>query len=242
MYRAEIRGNETSLEIIHKNFKDYVLQEEGKYFLTCEKFQTIDKDDLFSFAGKILNDILFILNLKINEPCDANLGAIENVKEDGTKDIYIHVNPAVATAKVNHPTITIENKETGEIQIFDPYKSSEDLKCYLKCIAKNKDVRTVLEYLKEKNKFNFSFNLYFILEIIGKDLGRKEEIPKQFSCISGKKFSNLKYTLNHGMEEKSRHHTESPIEAKILAKNEVEELVKTIVEEWLYTKCEFISN
>ena len=119
----------------------------------------------------------------------------------------------------------------------DSQKSLENFAPYLVCISKNKNVKTVLRYLKEKNESNFAFNYYKILEIIGEDLGSKKDIPKKFNCISNNKFSNLTYSLNNGMEEKSRHYAKSTIETKVLNKEEIEELLKAIINEWISIKC-----
>jgi hypothetical protein len=39
------------------------------------------------------------------------------------------------------------------------------------------------------------------------------------------------------MGDKSRHHEELPIDSKILSEEEVEKLVKDIIEEWISKKC-----
>lgn len=197
----------------------------------------VSKEDLFTFAEEKLKYLLFILNIKLRKSCNVYLGLIENVKEDGKKEIFVRAKGHKSVIKSScHYSLKFKN-EDGEIQILDPYKSSEDLKQYVKCIDKNKDVKTVLEYLKDKNESNLAFKFYKIIEIIGNDLDGKKNIPKQFNCISRNKFSDLTYTLNHGMGDKSRHHEELPIDSKILSEEEVEKLVKDIIEEWISKKC-----
>lgn len=234
MFRAQIAGDEDSLQILHKNFGEYILFEDNEYFLICPQFQNMGTDNLFSFAEKKLQHMLFILNLKINEECNVKLGAIENVKNDGKKDIYLKADPIIVKSKV-YAKCTVINKN-GEI--IDSDKSSEDLKPYLECINKNDSINNVLEYFNEINSSNLSFNLYNIIEVIGKDIGRKNDIPKHFNAISKNKFSNLTYTLNYGMEKKSRHHPESPIKDKILPEEEIKRLVKSIIIEWMSKKLD----
>lgn len=233
MFRAQLIGDENSLQILYKNFEDYIQFENEKYFMICPQFKKIANKDLFLFAEEKLNHMLFILKLKFNEDFNINLGSIENIAKDGSKNIYLKVDPIKIKINVS-AKLTVRNKN-GDIS--DPDKSSEDLKPYLECINNNANIKHVLEYFNMINSSNLSFYLYNIIEVIGRDIGRKEDIPKQFNAISGNKFSDLTYTLNYGMEKKSRHHSQEPIKDKILHKGELKRLVKDIIIEWLSRKC-----
>ena len=184
--------------------------------------------------------MLFLINLKIDDSsCNAKVGAIEKTKEDGTKCMSIPVPPACSECRATAPSIVITNKETGEI-IHDSQKSSEDLNQYLKCLNRNKHIQEVINCFQQLNSFNFAFNYYKIIEIIGKDLGGQNNIRKEFT-ISKKKFNNLTGTLNNGMGEKSRHYPESKNkklpEERILSEEKVKEIMNYIIREWLSMKC-----
>ena len=86
MFRARIIGNESSLQIIHENFGNYILSDNnGEYYFTCPEFQNQDEENLFSFAKEKLEDMLLILNLKIDDPCNVDLGHVENIKKKRCK-------------------------------------------------------------------------------------------------------------------------------------------------------------
>jgi hypothetical protein len=233
MFKVEIKGDKTSLKILDKNFENIKFGE-GNYFLECPEFEKLDKKEIFPFAEEKLKQMLFFINLKIDDSCNAKVGAIEKTKKDGTKCMLITVPPATSTSKVIAPNIIITNKETGEI-IHDSQKSSEDLNQYIKCVNENKDIKDVINYFRQGDSFNFSFNYYKIIEIIGKDLGSKQNIPKQFKSISRKKFSNLTQTLNYGLGENSRHYTES--KDRILSEEEIKRFMNDIIQEWISMKC-----
>ncbi|AEG17669.1 hypothetical protein [Methanobacterium paludis] len=234
MFKVQIKGDKTSLEILDKNFEN-IKFEEDNYFLECPEFEKIDEKEIFPFAEEKLKQMLFLINLKIDNSCNAEVGAIEKTKKDGTKCmLIITVPPITSTLKVGVPHITITNNETGEI-IHDSQKSSEDLNQYIKCVNENKDIKDVINYFRQVDSFNFSFNYYKIIEIIGKDLGSKQNIPKQFKSISRKKFSNLTQTLNYGLGENSRHYTES--KDKILSEEEIKRFMNNIIQEWISVRC-----
>lgn len=140
--------------------------------------------------------------------------------------------------RINPPVITITDKE-GNVKTYDPEIAPLDLKPYIKCIYKNDELKEVIDYLDKKNDSNFCFNYYAILEIIGKDLGSKDLIPKHISSISGNKFKKLKISLNYGMGKKSRHYPESKSVDKknILTEKEISLFMNLIIKEWLKIKC-----
>ena len=233
MFMAEIRGDEDSLEILRKNFSKLVKLEKGEYFLVFPN-HGVDLNEGLEAAKEVLEDILLVSSFKIDGNCNAEIISIQEVKSSGNKGILLHeeCNATESISVVRH----VENGN-GELKCIDSQKSPENLGQYVVCINKNGDIKKVLEYFREKDESNLAFKLYKILEVIGEDLGSKKDIPKQFNCISGKKFNNLTYTLNNGMDEKSRHHEESPIESKILSEEESKVLMKDIIDEWISMKC-----
>lgn len=239
MYRAEISGDNKSLLVLCKNFS-YVKNRDGKYYLECPEFNSMnDHSEIFDFADEILMYMLSTINLVLNNYYNAEINTIEDLKKDGSKGVAVRVsNPATFKLRINPPVIKITDKE-GNVKTYDPEIAPLDLKPYLKCIYKNDKLKEVVEYLDTKNDSNFCFNYYAILEIIGKDLGSKDLIPKNISSISRNKFKKLKITLNNGMEEKSRHYPKSKSVNKknIITEKQISLLMSNIIMEWFKIKC-----
>lgn len=229
MWRAQLEGEPESLEKLRKNFKKYVIFEDDNYFLKCPQFET-DEENILSFAEEVLENMINILDFNLEEKCIANLqGTFENIRNHG-KDVIIAIPTARANAKGSSPSITINGKTS------DPDVVNKDLEKSFKCITNNVHIKLALEYYNGCNKHNLAFNLYTILEIIGEDLGNKENIYRDLS-ISRNKFKLLTRTLNYGMGNISRHYNQNHPHTKFLLKKEVKKLVKSLLKEWFEKKC-----
>ena len=122
---------------------------------------------------------------------------------------------------------------TGSKKWLKNYYKSTVINPQLYYVYKNDELKEVIDYLDTKNDSNFCFNYYAILEIIGKDFGSKDLIPKNMSSISRNKFKKLRITLNYGMEEKSRHYPKSKSIAKknIITEKQISPLMNLIIME-----------
>lgn len=229
MWRAQLEGEPESLEKLRKNFKNYIVLEDDNYYLKCPQFET-EEENLLSFAEEVLENMINILDFNLEEKCIANLqGTFENIRNHG-KDVIIAIPTARANAKGSSPSITIDGKT------LDPDIVNEDLEKSLKCITNNVHIKLALEYYNGCNKHNLAFNLYTILEIIGEDLGSKNNIYEELN-ISRNKFRMLTRTLNYGLGNKSRHYNHNHPPATFYSEAEVKSLVKNILKEWFGKKC-----
>ena len=244
MFRAEIEGDETSLEIIRKNFEDYISVEVGKYYFTCPKFQRVSMIDIFSFAEEKLNHISCLLNLKHIKLGNVNLGVIENVKEDGKKEILAVVRGTHTEVKFSSHAHGFTDEELGENQVFDLHKVPEDLNYYLKCMDENNLIRDAVKYFNKE--FNW-VNLFKVYEIIDHDMGGKKGIVNQ-DWATDAEIDLFKCTAHNvrGAGEDARHAVESKINDRcrgVLSSHDPIELVtaislvKKILSNWIEFKC-----
>lgn len=233
MWRAQLEGDPESLEILRKNFENFVIFEDDSYFLKCLQFE---KDNLKPFAEKVLKNMIYLLNLNLEEKCIANVqGTFEN-PEEGEKTQFVNAHVTLS-AKVRAEAVVMDkNGNVIERPISDPHVITEDLEKSLKCIANNVHIELALEYYNGCKKHNIAFNLYTILEIIGEDLGSKENIYQDLS-ISRNKFKLLRRTLNYGLGNRSRHYNHNHPPANFYSEEKVKNLVKSILKEWFDKKC-----
>lgn len=240
MWRAQLEGDPESLEILRKNFKNYIVLEDDNYYLKCPQFET-EEENLLSFAEEVLENMINILDFNLEEKCIANLqGTFENIRNHG-KDVIIAIPTARANAKGSSPSITIDGKT------LDPDIVNKDLEKSLKCIMKNQNIQKAL-YFNKKPTWP---NLYKIYELIRHDMGGKHQGKNRIineGWATANEIDLFTCTANpvQGAGLDARHAVENEIHSrcqKILSKQDpmklpnAKSLIRGLLKQWIDYKC-----
>lgn len=178
MWRAQLVGDEKSLENLRKNYEKHIILEDDKYFLKCPQFDTLDKNKVISLFPSIKERFqhrLSLLNLYLDESCDAHLeGIIENTHEK-IKIVLLTSTISGKSSLTANLTVIDRNGVKRKSKAIDPQVVPKDLEKSLKVVNKNQTIQKALYFNRDPNWYN----LIKVWELIQDDIGSESEIVKK---------------------------------------------------------------
>lgn len=127
MFRATIKGDENSLKIIYKNFNNWIQFENGVYYLISPNSQN-NLESVMEYSKETLKLILNMLQVKIDEPCNAEISVVEEINNKGDKAIFL-IDQMTGRDDVSVGKYEL-NEKTDELEILDQQKSSSTVNMY----------------------------------------------------------------------------------------------------------------
>jgi hypothetical protein len=234
--KAHLIGDQLALSQLAMSLtgSDINLTREGdEYLLSSDRFDGMNNDgEVFREAQKIVDALDAFSHLILNSVDSLRVCAVYQYDSRGGRGVTIFPEPAVVYCRVVDPTVTI-GRAGGSVEVHHPADPVKELAMMALSCPEAADVCRLLS----SGKLDW-VNLYRIIEIIAKDVGKLDEIVDR-GWATAASIRSFKHTAcsptavglqaRHGAER-----TKPP--SKPMSLGKARSLVRSIIEAWLREK------